>query len=219
MDSRLMAKTATAPYVCHHTIMNTQNIRTQPAPSDSPTLRGTTILYEDRATGLRAKRFSDMLSASLGDGHPTEPACWRLELTDLPGLASEISDDTAASEFLLLSLRGDSSLSSSTKQWLESLLERAEAGTTSLIALFDPVRSVTPHAESMRCYLRQVTAQAGVTFFAHCSTTLDDSDQGPVDEDVEFATMAKPRLRRRRFAESVFPTALAASFLPAAIAI
>jgi len=199
--------------------MNTQNNHTQPTPGESPSPCGTTILYEDRATGLRAKHFSDMLTASLGDGHPIEPTCWRLELIDLPGLASEISQEAATSEFLLLSLRGDSSLSSATKQWLESLLERVDAGTTSLIALFDPVRSVAPHAESMRCYLRQVTAQAGVTFFAHCSTTLDASDREPADEDAEFAAISKPRRRRRCFAESIFPTAVAASFLPAAIAV
>jgi len=200
--------------------MNTQNSQSQPASGDSPSLGGITILYEDRATGLRAKHFSDMLSASLGDAHPADPACWRLELLDLPGLASEISEEAAASEFLLLSLRGDSSLSTATKLRLESLLERAEAGTLSLIALFDPVRSVAPHAESMRCYLRQVTTRAGVAFFAHCSTTPTDSDRVSADEDAEAAPISKPRRRHRRcFAESVFPPALAASFLPASFAV
>jgi hypothetical protein len=87
----------------------------RPAPS------GITIIYEDRATGLRAKEFSDILSASLGNGRPpSEPACWRLELIDLPGLADEVSRDASASEFLILSLRGDSPLTIATKQLIES---------------------------------------------------------------------------------------------------
>ncbi|MEI9892542.1 MAG: hypothetical protein WDN28_01120 [Chthoniobacter sp.] len=197
--------------------MNTQNRNIHPAPSDSSAHCGITILYEDRATGLRAKRFSDMLAVSLGDLPPADPACWRLELIDLPALTDDISRDAAASEFLVLSLRGDTSLSRSSRQWLEALLENAERGTMSLIALFDPMRSVAPHADGLRCYLRQVTAQSGIAFFAHCSATPDDDRRALTGEDAESALGSKPRRGHRRFAESVFPTTMLGSLLPAAM--
>lgn len=180
---------------------------------------GITILYEDRAAGLRAKRFSDMLSAALGDGPHTEPACWRLDLVDFPDFARKISRDAAASEFLLLSLRGDRTLSGTTRCWLESSLAGAVPDITNVIALFDPVRGVASHVESTRSYLRQVTALAGVTFFAHCITTPADCDARWADEPEEPLPLPRPRRRRRHPASEHFPTTVPGSLQTAAVVV
>lgn len=186
--------------------MKSQALDTDLNTSSAPAPCGITIIYEDRETGLRAKRFGDMLNASLGSETRRKPALWRLELIDLPHVTEQLSRDAAASEFLILSLRGDMSFSTAVKQWLESWLDTATPGTTHLVALFDPERSVAAHAESMRCYLREVASEAGIAFFAHCAAA-------PTKDNSRKLSQAGARI-----VSSSFSTALTATLLPAAVA-
>jgi len=166
-------------------------------PADAPfAAQGITIIYEDRLTGLSAKRFSDMLAASLGGEHSSTPACWRVELIELPEIAAEITCDAAASEFVVLSLRGDTGLSMATRIWIESWLAKASEGSTNLIALFDPKRSRRGPAEGTRLYLRQAAADAGVAFFAHFAIAPGRVAAGQFSVVDDEAPAPK---RRRRF--------------------
>jgi hypothetical protein len=127
---------------------------------------GIAILYEDRASGLHARRFTDMLVAALGEANHCTRSFWRCELIDLPEIASEIAADAAASEFLVVSLRRQT-LSSATRDLIEAWLVGVRGRGASLIALFDPAATDVAAIESMRWYLRHVTAEANVAFFAH----------------------------------------------------
>ena len=109
---------------------------------------GITIIYEDRVTGLRAKRFSDMLVASFCGEHSRTPACWRLQLVDLPEIAEEIAHDAAASEFVILSLRGNSSLSMAARAWIESWLASAADSAASLVVLCDSSAAAEPRQKA-----------------------------------------------------------------------
>src|SRR6187401_1679743 len=94
------------------------------------------IIYQDRATGIHAKRFADMLAGTLESN--CTMAFWRSELIELPEIASEIARDAAASEFVILALRGDTALSFAARDLIESWLACASGGIASLVALFDP---------------------------------------------------------------------------------
>jgi hypothetical protein len=170
---------------------------------------GVTIIYDDRTTALRAKRFSDMLTASCGHGRTT-PACWRSELLELPELAEEIARDAAASEFVILSLRGDAGLSVEMKAWIESWLAGATGGPASLVALFDPERSIVRYVESARCYFRHVTGSAGVAFFGHYATAKAEGAiiSFPTDDEPEVSP--KPRRCARKVIAPFFPAVAAA---------
>jgi hypothetical protein len=169
-----------------------------------------TIIYEDRQSGLRAKRFSDLLNASL-DGEPKgDPTCWRSELLVLPEIAEEIDRDSAASEFVILSLRGDTSLTVSAKRWLESWLEGAAGGPAILVAIFDPARSTLAQAESTRCYLRHVTADADVAFFAHCTPAPTCDPDNLLREDEALRARPAGRRRSRKIVTPFFPATAAA---------
>jgi len=161
---------------------------------------GIVIIYEDRATGLRAKRFADMLAASLGSECDCGMALWRSELIELPELAHEIARDAAASEFVIVSLRSDTSLSIATKDLLESWLALAAGGPSSLIALFDPVRTLVRFAESARFYLRQVATDAGVAFFGDFTAAPNEAKTipFPVDAEEPVASLRRRRARSRR---------------------
>jgi hypothetical protein len=132
---------------------------------------GIAILYEDRASGLHARRFTDTLVIALGDATNCTRSFWRCELIDLPEIAREIAADAAASEFLVVSLRRGT-LSSATRHWIETWLGEARARGASLIGLFEPAAAEVAAMESMRWYLRQVTAEANVAFFAHSAAPV-----------------------------------------------
>lgn len=182
----------------------------EPIPGAGSTTPGFMIIYDDRTTGLQAKRFSDMLATALGCLGRAVPACWRSELMDLPGLAAEMASDAARSEYVILSLRGDRGLSVEMKEWVEGWLAAASGGPSSLIALFDRERSVAAYAESVRCYLRQVSSEAGIPFFAHCTVAPANAAEEFFAEEEEDEIVARPeRRRRRRRARSTFHQATA----------
>jgi hypothetical protein len=143
---------------------------------------GVTIIYEDLATGIRAKRFSDMLAVSLGGANDTLPACWRIGLIEIPEIATEIARDAAASEFVILSLRSATNLSTAAKRWIESWLADVREESAGLIVLFDPEQR--PPTAGLRRYLRRITARAGVGFFAHWAAGTDGSSfHRPADDE------------------------------------
>lgn len=177
--------------------MNTlaPQLELEPTTCAEPTPHGIMIIYEDRTTGFQAKRFSDMLAASLGVSGQ-RPACWRAELMDLPGIAAEMSADAARSEFVILSLRGDRGLSVEMKEWIEGWLASAAGGPASLIALFDRDRSAAAYAESVRCFLRQVASESGIPFFAHCAVApTNAADEFFEDEDECEAAAVSQEIR------------------------
>jgi hypothetical protein len=177
-----------------------------------PAFTGTpiTIIYEDRATGLRAKSFSDRLALSLGEYPGCRPACWRSELIELPEIAAEISRDADASEFVILSLRGDTGLSMVTKQWIEAWLERSASSSATLISLFDPMRATAAHAGSIRYYLRDTTAHAGVPFFAHCALTEGNGQSGGFPQHTDRSPSRRSRRIRGLQLGQFYSPALAA---------
>lgn len=180
------------------------------AADDESTEPRITIIYDDLSTGLRAKRFSDRLVTALGGKFASVPSCWRSELINLPEIAEEMARDAAASEFVILSLRGDTSLAVAGKQWLELWLAGAANGPSILIALFDPERSTAPHAEGDRCYLRHIAAGAGVAFFAHCTVVSNEGADASFPEDEMRVEMPNALWRSRTSIAAFFPAPLAA---------
>jgi hypothetical protein len=190
--------------------MNTPTQKSCSTPGADGSTTGITIIYEDLATGLTAKRFSDLLWQSLGVTQQVTPACWRSELIRLPAIAAEMARDAVASEFVILSLRGDTVLSPAAKRWNQDWM-KAAGGRSSLIALFDPGRS-TGAAEEIRAYLRRASADAGVPFFAHYRVpSAEEVEFKPKCEEVEEP--AHPREsspRSVKLMASYFPALLSA---------
>lgn len=126
-----------------------------------------TIIYDDFETGTRAKRFAEMLAAAVGGSGECDIALCRSELLEVAGFANEATREAAVSDFVILALRGDTSLPFATKHWIETWLETANGEAACLVALFDPNRNTARFANSTRTYLRHVASAAGVDFFAH----------------------------------------------------
>jgi hypothetical protein len=164
-----------------------------------PTAIKCVIIYEDFASGVRAKHFAEMLADGLGGTCDCE-SLWRSELLEFPEIGDGVAREAAASDFVILALRGDRHLSFGFKRWIESWLTPAMDGGLSLIALFDSNRR-TSHAASARYSLREMSAMAGVAFFAHCPSGNDVLPPATLPEHAEVAERTSPRprsLRRQR---------------------
>jgi hypothetical protein len=125
------------------------------------------VLYEDRAAGLRAMRFSGQLKPSLGYPDEISTEMWRCEMLEFPEVADQIVRQTASAEYVILSCRSDITLSHSTKRFVESWLRARKSDASGLIALFAPAHQDGSITRGICSYLEYVTKSAGVAFFSH----------------------------------------------------
>lgn len=152
--------------------MKATAVRSEHIADSPPAAIKCVIIYEDFATGVHAKHFAEMLADGLGGACDCE-SLWRSELMDFPELGDGVARAAAASDFVILALRGDRDLSFGFKRWIQSWLTLTMDRGCSLVTLFDPNRS-TPHtASAARYYLREISATAGVAFFA-CWASRND---------------------------------------------
>ena len=150
--------------------MNESSATLEPTRTTQPVTKFF-IMYGDFQTGVRARHFAEALGARLGDKAGSILALWRCELLELAELAAHAGRDADGSDFVIVSLPGNTSLSFAVKHWLERWIEQAAGDAASLVVLFDPARGVRRHVEAIRFYLRQLASEAGVDFFAHSAIT------------------------------------------------
>lgn len=154
------------------------------------------IIYEDFASGARAKHFAEMLCDGLGCACDCD-SLWRSELMDFPEIGVGVAQETAASDYVIIALRGDRHLSRGFRRWIESWLTPSLDQRFSLIALFDSTRSAS-HAASARYSLRELSAAAGVPFFAYCPS---GSDVPPTATSLDRTAPVELRNPRRSLNE------------------
>lgn len=152
------------------------------------------IIYEDFAAGVRARHFAEMLGEGLGGACDCD-SLWRSELMEFPEIGGAVARDVADSDFVIIALRGDRHLSLGFKRWIESWLTPALDSGFSLIALLDPSQG-SSHTVSVRYSLRQMSAAAGVAFFALCPSGHDalPSTTSPDYSEVIERIAPPPRL-------------------------
>lgn len=176
-------------------------------PTESPCR--ISIIYEDRAAGLRAKLFADSLAAAIRHEGDFPIAMWRCELLDLPEMVDLASRETADAEFVILSLRGDVSLPVATKHYVEAWLGKIVGKQAGLVALFDPKRGDRRIVGSVCSYLQHVTSAAGVTFFSQQSLAPIRASATARPSFESKATGPEQRRRKNNGAQLLSQTAAA----------
>lgn len=169
-------------------------IPTSPNPTESSCR--ISVIYEDRAAGLRAKLFADNLAAAIRHEGEFPVAMWRCELLDLPEMIDLVSRETAKAEFVILSLRGDAGLPVATKHYVETWLGKIAGQQAGLVALFDPKNGDGRIAGSVCSYLQHVASAAGVAFFSQQSLAPIGTSATACPSLRSKAT--RPGRRRRR---------------------
>ncbi len=151
-----------------------------PSAADSSALK-VTVLYEDFATGTRAKHFSENLAERLDSSCPLADALWRCDLLEYPPIAAEVARSAAASDYLIIALQWGRALPLAACAWLESQLALAARCRTALVVLLlhpgGEIRSGERWRTlgDVRHHLRALCEEQGVLFF--CSAEAQPSDE------------------------------------------
>lgn len=131
-----------------------------------------TIIYEDLASGLRAKNFAEGLAQQLGAVCHLSESFWRSDLLAIPQVAAEADRVAAGWNYLLVALCGDR-ISAGAQRWIEGQLGAADGQVMAVIALVGArgfAGGGTEHSLAgggARRDLRELCAAQDVPFFCH----------------------------------------------------
>ena len=134
------------------------------------------ILYEDLATGLRARKVCGFLAEALGVSGPLGPGLWRWDvLQEDPALQRRVAREVARADLLMLSVhRHLPVLLAETllDAWLAAKARRASRS----VALVDG----TGARGSVAACLCELAWRRGLDCLEHLIEDLDDPEQGSV---------------------------------------
>jgi hypothetical protein len=160
------------------------------------------IVYEDFASGTRARHFAERLAKALGCTCLLTEALWRSELLDCPEIAEQAARTCADSDYLIISLRGDRDLPLATREWIEAQLDGAGGARTGLILLSDERNTQRRVLDGTRHHLRALCNAREMAFFSHATTSPDDVTNGRSGTTVSPPhRLARPLADADAFAE------------------
>ena len=140
---------------------------------DGPENTGTTtqpilevlILYEDFATGLRAKCSLDLLLSQCRMETCFRTKIWKVDLLSEPLLREQAAIEAAGSDVILLSVHGRGNVPAAMLDWVSRLLHYKEDRPYAIGLMLDPDVATPAAHNAVRAHLQQVAAAAGVDFF------------------------------------------------------
>ena len=125
-----------------------------------------TIIYEDFASGLRAKRFADLLAERCGTPGASAIAMWRCELLEITDVAAEAAGLAEAWDYLIVSLSANRTFSDAVREWITSRLGGcADGGGVILLATAGMDQNRV--AVSVRQGIKSICVERGVPFFGY----------------------------------------------------
>jgi hypothetical protein len=138
-----------------------------------PTLFNVVIVYEDFATGNRAKKGLDYVAEELGGNMEFRHSMWRLEVLQEPALSVMAAPALAEADLLIISLRGDSRLPAEIRELIDERLAQTANHDCALVAVFE---AVTPSTRSsIYACLAKLARLHGLDLFEQA---LGDADDG-----------------------------------------
>ena len=123
------------------------------------------IVYEDFATGKKAKEACDFLVANLSYAWQVTSQMWKFEVLSLPSLREMAAKDAAMADLIILSSRGDNELPADVKSWIE-MWRGLGGGAVAVLALFGTSPGLGGHAQTTYAYLAGVAKRGQMEFFA-----------------------------------------------------
>jgi hypothetical protein len=143
------------------------NVYPSPLPNavreDGPPLE-TLLLYEDLPTALRAKHLLDRLTASprLQLFTPAKAHLLRLDVLSLSLLEDEAS---GSADLVMVSLHGDTELSSQVQGWLREWNRRRDREPLALVLLLDEQARDSFAGQRILSFLRDLTEDLQLELF------------------------------------------------------
>lgn len=156
--------------------METEYAPLDSAPLVDPAELKVTIIYEDIASGQRAKHFAESLAERLESACPLAETMWRSDLLESPLVAELAARAAADCEYLIVSLRGDRVLPFAVRQWIEAHLDGVAEHGTWVVGLLGAYGAKRRTLDGNRHYLRCVCAAKGVEFFSLASIPPEEAE-------------------------------------------
>lgn len=172
-----------------------------PSPESSPDFGlheiKVTIIYEDFASGVRAKHFAGLLANGCHCACCPGESLWGSDLLEFPSFADLAADEAADSDYLIISVSGDY-VTPATRQWIEAQLDDIARRHAVLIALVTSGGKVDGGGgafhewraeDGARHRLRDLCAEKDVPFFCH-ARALPETAATP---DFPYEDVPAPR--------------------------
>jgi hypothetical protein len=141
---------------------------------DTPTFH-VVVIYDDSASGRRAKHFYDRAIQELADECDFSFELWSFEVLALPKIGNSVARVAAEADFVILSMHASAQLSVQTRDWLEKWLKLITDHKPALIALLDRREKRRGTAASTFAYLRKIADRHGISFYTHPYFALSSS--------------------------------------------
>ena len=135
------------------------------------------LVYEDTATGLRARESVDAMSHQLRLDADLRIRLWRLDLLGIAGVREQVAIEAAAAHVIILSLHGNGDLPVEVRGWLESWLRHKEERAYAIGVLLDPPAVTQQRANWVIAYMRQIADSAGADLFCSVGEAFETGVQ------------------------------------------
>jgi len=132
------------------------------------------IMYEDFATGKRAKKGLDFVTEELGHDLEFRHSMWRLDILQdakLNVLAAALTE----ADLLIISLRGEGQLPSKIRALIDERLVQTVNHQCALVALFEGAAPAT--RSSVYACLATLAQQRGLDFFEQALSDAEDHER------------------------------------------
>ena len=130
----------------------------------APTFFVVTTVYEDLRTGRRAEQFYHKLSCQFDEEECTlQHNLWSFEVLKLAEVSDAAAKKAAASDFIIISMHGDSDLPRAVRDWFDRWLTIRSNGMAAMIVLLDS-RASKQRRNSVQKSLRTMARSGGLDF-------------------------------------------------------
>ncbi|MBI5773406.1 MAG: hypothetical protein HZA89_06650 [Verrucomicrobia bacterium] len=145
------------------------------------------IVYEDFASGWRAKTICQNLVRECGGDCEFQQTMWKFDALKISRLKDIAAEEAAGADMIIISTQSDSPLAEEVKSWIELWAVEKVPQNRSLVSMSISDASPAGGTGSAHSYLERVAQRAHMDFFAK---TVE-----PEDEDEFTASRLEPARR------------------------
>ncbi|MBU6398852.1 MAG: hypothetical protein KGS61_00905 [Verrucomicrobia bacterium] len=148
------------------------------------------MLYEDLATGLRAKQTFDHLIGRLGEHFVFHSKLWKFGVLEMAACRDLAAADFDDADLILIAAHGTRQFPFEVKNWLDRCLAQARPGRRALVSLVDTRDETSADISALCDSLREVAEKASMDYFCRRADWLDE-ESGYSLEKLQERAQAK----------------------------
>jgi hypothetical protein len=123
------------------------------------------MIYEDFATGLRAKQTFDHLIRELGSKFVFHSKLWKLDILQLPHCGKIAAADVRVADLIIIAAHGRTGFPAGVKSWIDRWLATVRPRPRALVSLVDDRTETLTNSSTTCAYLREVAARGRMDYF------------------------------------------------------